>query len=70
MKPEVAYVESTGKPLRVPYLTPGGSLVIPFARIRNITGGSPKVARKYTILTGAVRQEWGKSGVSCRPWCF
>ena len=30
MKPEVECVESTGKPLRVPYLTPGGTLVIPF----------------------------------------
>jgi len=30
MKPEVACVESTGKPLRVPYLTSGGTLVIPF----------------------------------------
>jgi len=30
MKPEVACGKSTGKPLRVPYLTPGGTLVIPF----------------------------------------
>ena len=30
MMPEVACVESTGKALRVPYLTSGGTLVIPF----------------------------------------
>lgn len=32
MKPEMACAESTGKrkPLRVPYLTPSGTLVIPF----------------------------------------
>ena len=30
LKPEVACVESTGKALRVPYLTAGGTLVIPF----------------------------------------
>ncbi len=30
MEPEVACVESTSKPLRVPYLTLGGTLVIPF----------------------------------------
>ena len=49
MKPEVACVESTGKPLRVPYLTPGGTFVIPFDSDPKYSGQSVEQTRAEVL---------------------